>query len=296
MADELVSALLRAEDLRVVFALTGDLCRHARSLARLLPGSAALLAQGLTAGLLLGALQKERTRLNLQLECDGPLRGLFVDATSSGEVRGYVKNPSVEHIGGAGEFRWRPVLGNSGFLSVLRDLGEGEHYRSSVQLERFDLGMDLEVFFTGSEQVRTHVLLGLVEEGGEPLAGVGGLFLQPLPGGDLEAFAAHGERLKGPGVFHAALQAGARSGAAAAVKALFPGSDLEVLARYPVVFKCGCSKERVKNALLAMGVAELEDVLAKDGKAEATCQFCSEHYVVGGEEIRELLKAAQANR
>src|SRR4051812_14441435 len=189
MADELVSALLRAEDLRVVLALTGDLSRRARELAAMRPGSAAMLAQGLTAGLLLAALQKERARLNLQLECDGPLRGLFVDASSTGEVRGYVKNPHVEHLGGEGEFRWRPVLGNTGFLSVLRDQGGGESYRSSVQLARFDLARDLEAFFADSEQLRAEVILGAVPEGEEPLAVVGGWLLQPLPGGDVEVLA-----------------------------------------------------------------------------------------------------------
>jgi len=245
-------------------------------------------------GLLVAALQKERTRLNLQLECDGPLRGLFVDASSSGEVRGYVKNPLVEHIGGEGEFRWRPVLGNSGFLSVLRDQGGGEYYRSSVQLGRFDLARDLEAFFAESEQIRTEVLLELVAEGEEPLSVVGGLLIQPLPGGDLESLAAHAQRLEAPGAFQAGLQAGARSGAAAAVKALFPGSDLEVLARYPVAFQCSCSRERVKNALLAMGRAELDDLLAKDGQAEVTCQFCSTRYTVTGEEIRKLLEAGRS--
>jgi len=294
MADELVSALLGAEDLRVVLALTGELSRHARSLARLRPGSAALLSQGLTAGLLLAALQKERTRLNLQLECDGALRGLFVDAGNSGEVRGYVKNPRVEMVGEEGEFRWRPVLGNRGFLSVLRDQGGGEHYRSSVELARFDLAADLEAYFAGSEQLRTEVLLGAVEEGGEPLAAVGGLFLQPLPGGSAEALASHGARLKARGAFDSALRVGTRAGAAAAVKALFPGADLEVLARYPVSFRCTCSRERVKGALLAMGREELEDLLAKEGQAEVTCQFCSTRYQVGGEEIRKLLEPGRS--
>jgi len=293
MADELVSALLRAEGLRVVLVLTGELSRRARELAGMRPGSASLLSQGLTAGLLLAALQKERSRLNFQMECDGPLRGLFVDASSSGEVRGYVKNPLVEHVGGEGEFRWRPVLGNTGFLSVLRDQGGGEYYRSSVQLARFDLAADLESFFTDSEQIRTEVLLGAVTGSGEPLAAVGGLLLQSLPDGNLEALAAHGKRLKAPGTFDAGLVAGVQAGAAAAVKSLFPGSELEVMARYPVEFKCSCSKERVKNALLAMGRTELDDLLAKDGHAEVTCQFCSTRYTVSGEEIRRLLEAGR---
>ena len=34
------------------------------------------------------------------------------------------------------------VLGRSGFLSVLRDLGKGEYYRSSVDLAAMELGPD----------------------------------------------------------------------------------------------------------------------------------------------------------
>jgi molecular chaperone Hsp33 len=292
MADELVSALINGPDLRVALALTSELCRHARGLAALRPASAAILAEGLTAGALMGSLMKERTRLNLQLECDGPLRGLFVDADGQGEVRGYVKNRAVEHVGSAGEFHWRPVLGNSGFLSVLRDLGGGEPYRSSVELRHFDLARDLEAYFDTSEQVRTQVLLACVPDAGDELAVVGGLLLQPLPGGDVEALAQHGARLKAPGTFPAALRAAPGSSPVAVLKALFPGVDLEIMARFPLRFRCSCSEERVKRALLAMGREELEDLLSREGQAEVTCQFCSTRYVIPPEQIRALLPPA----
>src|SRR5436189_156680 len=71
-----------------------------------------------------------------------------------------------------------------------------------------------------SEQLRTEVMLGAVSDGEEPLAVVGGLLLQPLPRGDLDALTEHGTRLEVPGTFQGALRAGGRSGAAAAVKAL----------------------------------------------------------------------------
>jgi molecular chaperone Hsp33 len=44
-----------------------------------------------------------------------------------------------------------------------------------------------------------------------------------------------------------------------------------------------------------MGRAELEDILAKEGQAEADCHFCTTHYVVTGDEIRALItELAQA--
>ncbi len=189
MADELVSGLLKESDLRVVLVTATGLARRARELHRSAPGSALLMAQGLTAGALMGSLQKSEARINIQLECDGPLRGLFVDADSTGMLRGYVKNPLVSHLGGEGAYHWRPALGNKGFLSVLRDLGGGEYYRSSVELERFDLAKDLERYFTISDQVPSRVYLTVLpEEEGEPLGRVAGLLLQPLPDGDMAAF------------------------------------------------------------------------------------------------------------
>jgi molecular chaperone Hsp33 len=298
MADELVSGLLKETDLRVVLVTASELARRARELHRSATASASLMAQGLTAGALLASLQKSDSRVNLQLECDGPLRGLFVDADTSGVLRGYAKNPLVSHVGAEGEYHWRPALGNKGFLSVLRDLGGGEYYRSAVELERFDLAKDLERYFTISDQLPTRVYLtvlpGQADGAPEPLGTVAGMLLQPLPDGDREAFRALGDRLFTE--FERTVRANAGQGAVSLLKTLVPQGDLEVMSRYPVSFTCSCSKDRVKRALLSMGREELEDILAKEGQAEADCHFCTTHYVVSGGEIRELLATmAQAS-
>jgi molecular chaperone Hsp33 len=293
MADELVSGLLKKTDLRVVLALTTDLSRQARATHGTAPAAAALLSQALTTAALMGALQKHDARINLQVECDGPLRGLFVDGDASGLVRGYVKNLHVEYVGAEGQYHWRPVLGNKGFLSVLRDLGDGEYYRSAVELVHFDLAADMERYFHQSDQVPSHLLLAQLPTGGDGAADslgiVAGLLVQPLPGADMDAFKALGVRLRGD--FEAVLKAHAPAGATAVLRALLPEPDFEVMSRYPLRFGCSCTKERVKRALLAMGREELTDLLEKEGQAEATCQFCTTRYVIPGEEIREMLRA-----
>jgi molecular chaperone Hsp33 len=302
MADELVSALLQDVNLRVVYATTTALSRKASELHECLPTAGAMLAMGLTSGALLASLQKERTRVNLQLACDGPLRGLFADAHQDGAVRGYVNNPYVRYTGTEGRWKWRPALGNAGYVSVLRDLGGGEHYRSHVELQQFDLAEDLQRYFEISEQLPTRVHLEVLPEGEQPLGRVAGLLLQPLPGGDKDALERLHRQLSdaGPQGFRGALERaaaageGGEAGPIAFLEALFPGHPVDPMSRYPLRFECTCSRERVKQALLAMGRAELEDVIEKDRKAEATCHFCSTKYVIPEEELRSLLAEATA--
>src|SRR5512140_2797948 len=293
MADELVTALLRKGSLRVLVATASDVARHARELSHLRPASASLLAQGLAASALLGALQKnEDSRLNLQPESDELLRGMFLDADARGNVREYVKNRDLDIEGHSEPFRWRPALGNQGFLSVLRDRGNGEHFRSAVELQHFELAKDLEAYFASSDQIRTHVAIELCAEGAEPLAAVAGVLVQPLPDGDLAAFTAAGERLRPPGGLRAALARDPRASATALLKALYDGEDPEVMSRFPLAYTCTCSHDRVLRALAAMGREQLEEILRRDGQAEVTCEFCTARYVVAAPELEALLRAA----
>jgi molecular chaperone Hsp33 len=124
--------------------------------------------------------------VNLQIECDGPVRGLFVDADPDGNVRGYVRGPSV-HFPGDPRAGARAALGGSGFLSVLRDLGSGQFYRGHVELRALDIARDLDRYFEESEQVATALDLRVVPRDGEPLGEVAGLLVQKLPDGDAAA-------------------------------------------------------------------------------------------------------------
>ena len=72
--DRLLRGLLPEQGLRVVFARVADTARMARVLHGLYPTSAHLFAEAAAGGLLVAALQKEGARVNLQVECDGPLR------------------------------------------------------------------------------------------------------------------------------------------------------------------------------------------------------------------------------
>ncbi len=290
MSDELVSAILPEGGLRAILATTTTLSRQARAQHHVAPAASDFFARSLTSGLLLASLQKEATRVNLQLVCDGPLRGVFVDASSEGTVRGYPNVPKANVEGAPGPFRWRPLLGNVGQLAVLRDAGKGEFYRSSIQLAAFEPAADLQQFFAVSEQVPTEVWLDVIPSGEERLGRVAGLLLQPLPDADPDFFQTWTSRLRGPGGFADVLAApGEERGAHALLAALFEGTAISPMLHQPLSLACRCNREGVVNASRLMGKAELEDILNTDGKLEATCHFCNTSYVVEAAELRALI-------
>jgi molecular chaperone Hsp33 len=286
-ADQLVRGYFSARGLKASVVVVTRAAREGQKLHGLHDVAAMMLGQALAAGALLVSLQKDQTRVNLQLECDGPMRGLFVDAGAEGYLRGYVKNPYLAVEGSRGAMRWRPALGNSGFLSVLKDIGEGEFYRSSVELKAMELATDFEGYFAASEQVPTRVALGVERRGDEPLGAVAGVLVQALPEADASTLeqvtAALGARLD------EALAGGRELTAAALLEMLLPG--FAPTNRVELGWRCSCSKDRVLAALSGLGKVELEDMLATDGKAAASCQFCGRRHEASADDLKALIAA-----
>lgn len=289
-ADQLLRCHLPGSRAQVVVVHATALARKASAIWSLKPTSSALFAQSLSAGLLIGALQKGGdTRLNVQIECDGPVRGLFSDATPNGEVRGYVKNRELDLPHGTGPFRALGQLGRKGYLSVLRDV-KGQIFRGMVDIDVDPLG-SVEVadlvhrYFDQSEQVPTAVGLAVSIGREEPLERVFGVLVQAMPDGDFERVHSIRRRLDTGWLDDVAM-------------AESPGDLkwLEPLLGEPVVvgdsvlaqYRCTCSRERAVRAVTAMGREEIVDLWEKEGRAEMTCEFCGQRYELNGEELLDL--------
>jgi len=289
MADCIIRAFLPDKRLQLIWVSATEVARQGRSLQQARPGAAGLFAQTLTASLLLGALQRGDARLNLQIECDGPVRGLFADAKPTGEVRGYIKNTQVETVPVPGPFRARGALGRRGYVSVLRDVG-GEIYRGAVDLDAAQ--GDTEVadlihrYFEQSEQVETGIALTVRPDGAEILGRVAGILIQALPDGDRGLLRAAIGRLRTGWLDEVPIVDGALPERLAE---LFEGEVIQPIDTHPALYRCGCSRERALRAVTAMGREEIADLWEKEGKAEATCEFCGAHYVIPGEELLGLI-------
>ena len=285
MKDLLLRGLVRAPDLRVIQVEATDLSRMARMLHGLAPTSAAIFSEALAAGLLLGALQKERTRVNLSLEVDGPLSGLLVDADTEGNIRGRVRRPDV-HFPGDPSVGPRAALGGSGTLSVLRDLGRGEFYRGSVEFTPGTLTENLRRYFAASEQVATALDVRVHPVETEPLGAVAGIVVQKMPDGSTEALEEVRRRIAA-GAFREALAGGA-SGEELARSVVGPG--LEVLARQEVGYVCSCDRQRAVNAVSALGPDGIRTVLTEEKQVVIDCEFCKKRYVVDEPELLDIAR------
>src|SRR5207248_10420654 len=93
MSDQLLVFVAKDAGARLAVCVTSALAREAAGRHALAPGSASALAQALAGTLLLAASERRppQARVDVQLECVGPLKGLLTDADGPGAVRGLVR-------------------------------------------------------------------------------------------------------------------------------------------------------------------------------------------------------------
>ena len=75
------------------------------------------------------------------------------------------------------------------------------------------------------------------------------------------------------------------------LRRLFTRDDVRLFDGRPLRFACSCSLERVQSMLLGLGRAEVDDVLAEQGRMEVTCEFCGQVYAFTPDQCRDIFSA-----
>jgi molecular chaperone Hsp33 len=292
MADQLIRATAAAGGIRAVGVITTRLTEEARRRHKLSYVATAALGRTMSAGLLLASnMKREGSRVNIRVKGKGPLGGILIDAGLDGTVRGYVDNPGVElppnergklDVGGA--------VGHNGYLYVVRDVGYGYPYSSTVELVSGEIGDDIAHYLVTSEQTPSALVVG-VFVGAEGVTAAGGILIQVLPKAArdealVQTLESRVAKLSG---FTPLLQADKTL--PEILEQLLGDMDLVILPEVQLVrFHCGCSFDRVLGALKMLGEAELQDMIEKDNGAEATCHFCGEVYQASSHQLAQLIE------
>jgi molecular chaperone Hsp33 len=296
MADQLVRGTAADGGIRVVGVITTRLTEEARQRHQLSYVATAALGRTMSSGLLLASsMKREGSRVNIRVKGNGPLGGILVDAGLDGTVRGYVENPQVElapnhqgklDVGGA--------VGPDGYLYVVRDVGYGYPYSSTVELVSGEIGDDVAHYLVSSEQTPSALLVGVfVEPSGVTAAG--GLLVQVLPKAarDEALVELLESRIAALSGFTPLLQAG--KSLSQIFEDLLGDMGLHIFPETQMLhFNCECSFDRVLGAIKLFGPQEIQSMIEQDNGAEATCHFCNEVYRASSDELEQLLQELRA--
>jgi molecular chaperone Hsp33 len=259
------------------------------------PAASAALGRSAMGALLIAAatLKEEEQMLTVDIRGGGPLGRILCTANGRGEVRGLVGNPRA-HVESRrpGKLNVSGVVGTEGFLSVTKDLGMRDSYRGTVELVSGEIGEDLAYYLLQSEQTPSAVGVGVfVGKSGE-VSAAGGYLVQLLPeaaDGEADAIEREIAALPHP---TALIQEGLSP--EGVLQRIFP-AGFDTIDRYPVAFRCPCSRERFEAAIVSLGQEEIEQIIEEEtgDRTEVVCHFCNTAYHFSVAEMREILESAR---
>ncbi|MDS1029952.1 Hsp33 family molecular chaperone HslO [Bacillota bacterium LX-D] len=292
MNDYLIKALGYNGQVRAYAASTTQTVGKAQRRHCTWPTASAALGRALTAVLMMGAMLKGDEKLTIKIEGGGPLGAILVDGNAKGEVRGYVAYPQTHlDLNEQGKLDVSRAVGIDGMVTVAKDIGMGDCFTGQVPLVSGEIGDDITYYLATSEQVPSSVGLGVLVNPDNSIQASGGFIIQMLPGAAEETIAEIEQRLETMMPISKMIQQGLTP--EEILEQVLGKSNVEIIEKMPVQFKCQCSKETISNALVSLGEEEIGDIIETEGKAEAQCHFCNEIYQFSKEELEKLRDEAK---
>ena len=249
------------------------------------------LGEALAALVLLSATIKYDGNMILQVQGSGPLQKLVVQVTHDGQVRGLARWQGFVPAGRL------PQVYGEGRIIITIFKASGEQYQSIVAMEGSTLADALNVYFHQSEQLPSTFRLFSTS------TRIAGLFLQQLPDSRSTKERLLSEGAAVPGLPRDRLEDWNRVNILAStvdmsellmlppehlLLRLFHEERVSLHAPKPIRFSCTCSRRKVEDTLIALGQAELQDVLRTEGKIEVDCEFCQQRYSLGAADVGRL--------
>ncbi|MBT2759346.1 Hsp33 family molecular chaperone HslO [Mesobacillus foraminis] len=292
MKDYLVRALAFDGQVRAYAVKSTDTVGEAQRRHYTWPVASAALGRTMSAGLMMGAMLKGDDNLTIKIEGGGPIGVIIVDSNAKGEVRGYVSNPHVHFdLNEQGKLDVRRAVGTTGMLSVVKDIGLRDYFTGQVPIVSGELGEDFTYYFATSEQVPSSVGVGVLVNPDNTIKAAGGFIIQLMPGADDETITKIENRLKEIPPVSKLIEKGLTP--EQLLEAVLGEGNVNFLDTIPVTFTCKCSKDRFAAAIVSLGADEIDDMIEKEGQAEAQCHFCNEKYIYSREELEQLKSDAK---
>jgi hsp33 protein len=242
------------------------------------------LGELLAAGALLSGNLKTDGTLIVQVQGQGRLKMLVVEATSDQTVRATARWDETADIND--DESLTDLLGSNSVFVLTLQPKDAEPWQGVVPLEGGSIAQMLINYTKRSEQLDTQIVLASSDDA------CGGLLVQRLP--ETEPDAASWEHVS---TLVQTLTPEELTGLDAqhALYRLFHETPPRVFDPENIEFACTCSRGKVSDMLLMLGGEEVGGVVAEQGSIQIDCDFCHAKYVFDETDVNALFGADVVN-
>lgn len=251
----------------------------------------AALGRMLTASQLMASTLKSASdTITLRIKADGPIGLITVACDGRGHCKGYVENNVVEiPLRRDGKLDVGSAVGRNGQLYVVKDIGMKEPYVGSIPLESGEIAEDITAYYAYSEQIPTVCALGVLVNPDLSIKCAGGYLLQLLPGATEEEISLVENNIKNIPSITNFFESG--HDVYDIINTVMDGFNPSILDETDVKYQCDCSKERVKKALISIGIKDLEMLRDEEDQIEMGCQYCDAKYYFTKKDLDNIIKS-----
>ena len=266
-----------------------DTVQRAKEIHGCTPTTAAALGRTLCAASILGNLLKEENgTLTIRINGGGPIGSIIAVSDSMGCVRGYVTDPTVDlSLRSDGKLDVGGAVGREGTVTVSRDIGLKEPYIGSTQLVSGEIAEDLTAYMVESEQIPAACGLGVLVDTDLSIKAAGGFIVQLMPGAPEELIDVLEENIFLMDQLTTILD---EDGLEEVFAQVLKGLEYHLVGEDEVSYKCYCSRDRVSEAILGVGEAELQSMIDEGKPIQVSCQFCDTIYEFSPEDLKIILE------
>lgn len=261
-----------------------------------------LLAEAIVLTALMGSSLKFDGRFQLQTKTDGPVTMLVVDLGTPSDLRAYARF-DADRVAALGEDASAADLLGKGHLGLtVEQTALNSRYQGIVALEGQGLEASALQYLQQSEQIPSALRIAVAEfrvAGNQRRWRAGGVLAQFLPAAPermAQADLHPGDAPEGA-IIHEVKEDDAWIEARSLVETtedielvdpalgldqllfrLFNERGVNVSEPVPMLDKCRCSEERIRETLAQFAASDIDEMREPDGAVAVTCEFCARHY------------------
>lgn len=265
-----------------------DMVKEALRIHGCTPVAISALGRLLTGVSIMGnQLKESEATITVRVNGGGPIGSLIAVADSMGNVRGYAQEAGLILMPDEkGRLDVSGAVGKQGQLAVIKDYGYGQPYAAQCPLITGEIAEDLTGYYATSEQIPTVFALSVHFDELWRMDYAGGLLIQLLPAADEREIVKLEKSINELPPLGKLLATGCTP--EDILTRALSGFEVEFFDPEEAHYRCNCSMERVRKALITLKPEELRGMADETGFAQVECHFCDKKYRLSQKELDEL--------